>query len=259
MLLYHTRSLLSLVFNCHIPLLLWREKVACNHRDWENFGKEEKKSPHPYRRGDRPPETVNPRPLIDLKRDAAFSDWHLFNTATVRRLLLRCLCQIRTPLCRSIMFGMLKHHLHPGILLLFMWLCHLMEHQKVQGKPSASVFLLSSPFLSWHKLRLLSDSGRLSAERHVENHWQTFHHQMSSLLFLSSAGGENPRTHQTVRAWSVHKTGAIWDTSKWVSMASFAALARRAVKPPRCCRRLLQLFSTCSYSICVTTEKQQEG
>lgn len=34
----------------------------------------EKKSPHPHRRGDRPPETVNPRPLIDLKREAAFSD-----------------------------------------------------------------------------------------------------------------------------------------------------------------------------------------
>ncbi|XP_023124923.1 follistatin-A isoform X1 [Amphiprion ocellaris] len=31
------------------------------------------------------------------------------------------------------MFGMLKHHLHPGIFLLFLWLCHLMEHQKVQA------------------------------------------------------------------------------------------------------------------------------
>lgn len=115
-----------------------------------------KKSPHPHRRGDRPPETVNPRPLIDLKREAAFSDWHLFNTATVRRLLERCLCQIRTSLCLSIMFGMLKHHLHPGILLLFMWLCHLMEHQKVQGKPPASVFLLFGHFLSRDKLRRLS-------------------------------------------------------------------------------------------------------
>ncbi|CAG08591.1 unnamed protein product [Tetraodon nigroviridis] len=31
------------------------------------------------------------------------------------------------------MFGMLKHHLHPGVLLFFVWLCHLMEHQKVQA------------------------------------------------------------------------------------------------------------------------------
>lgn len=36
--------------------------------DWKNFGKEKKNFPHPHRRGDRPPETVNPRPLIDLKR-----------------------------------------------------------------------------------------------------------------------------------------------------------------------------------------------
>ncbi|XP_038560536.1 follistatin-A isoform X2 [Micropterus salmoides] len=31
------------------------------------------------------------------------------------------------------MFRMLKHHLHPGIFLFFIWLCHLMEHQKVQA------------------------------------------------------------------------------------------------------------------------------
>uniref|UniRef100_A0AAQ4RQY8 Follistatin n=1 Tax=Gasterosteus aculeatus aculeatus TaxID=481459 RepID=A0AAQ4RQY8_GASAC len=31
------------------------------------------------------------------------------------------------------MSRMLKHHLHPGFLLLFIWLCHLMEHQKVQA------------------------------------------------------------------------------------------------------------------------------
>lgn len=166
--LHRRGSLLSLVFNCHVLLLLWREKVACNHQDWENYGKEKKKkSPHPHRRGDRPPETVNPRPLIDLKREAAFSDWHLFNTTTVSRLLSRCLCQIRTSLCLSIMFGMLKHHLHPGIFLLFMWLCHLMEHQKVQGKPSASVFLLFGPFLSRNKLRRLSAWGRPSVERHI--------------------------------------------------------------------------------------------
>lgn len=114
--------------------------------DWKNFGKKKKKSPHPHRRGDRPPETVNPRPLIDLKREAAFSDWHLFNTATLSRLLLRCLCQIRSSLCLSIMFRMLKHHLHPGFFLLFIWLCHLMEHQKVQGKLSSSVFFYSSRF-----------------------------------------------------------------------------------------------------------------
>lgn len=109
--------------------------------DWRNFGKKKKKSPHPHRRGDRPPETVNPRPLIDLKREAAFSDWQLFNTATLSRLLLRCLCQIRSSLCLSIMFRMLKHHFHPGFFLLFIWLSHLMEHQKVQGKISSSIFL----------------------------------------------------------------------------------------------------------------------
>lgn len=132
--------------------------------DWKNFGKKKKKkSPHPHRRGDRPPETVNPRPLIDLKREAAFSDWHLFNTATVRRLLLRCLCQIRSSLCLSIMFRMLKHHLHPGIFLLFMWLCHLMEHQKVQGKLSSPVFCYSFRF--WKTSTAVSLKRRPSVEQ----------------------------------------------------------------------------------------------
>lgn len=107
--------------------------------DWKNFGKKKKKkkkSPHPHRRGDRPPETVNPRPLIDLKREAAFSDWHLFNTATLSRLLLRSpVSNTCFTLPTSIMFGMLQHHLHPGVLFFFfLWLCHLMEDQKVQGK-----------------------------------------------------------------------------------------------------------------------------
>lgn len=44
------------------------------------------------------------------------------------------------------MSRMLKHHIHPGFFLLFMWLCHLMEHQKVQGKPCSSVFSYSLRF-----------------------------------------------------------------------------------------------------------------
>lgn len=51
--LHRTGSLLSLVFNYHVLLLLWREKVACNHQDWENFSKEKKISPPPQKR--RPP------------------------------------------------------------------------------------------------------------------------------------------------------------------------------------------------------------
>lgn len=49
------------------------------------------------------------------------------------------------------MFRMLKHHLHPGIFLFFIWLCHLMEHQKVQGKlPSSGLFFfLFLRFWGW--------------------------------------------------------------------------------------------------------------
>lgn len=51
--LHRCGSLWRLVFNYHVLLLLWREKVACNHQDWENFGKEKKISPPPQKR--RPP------------------------------------------------------------------------------------------------------------------------------------------------------------------------------------------------------------
>lgn len=43
-------SLWKLVKACfynHVLLLLWREKVACNHQDWKNFGKEKKNLPTP--------------------------------------------------------------------------------------------------------------------------------------------------------------------------------------------------------------------
>lgn len=179
--------------------------------DWKNFGKKKKKSPHPHRRGDRPPQTVNPRPLSDLKREAAFSDWHLFNTATVRRLLLRCLCQIRTSLCLSIMFRMLKHHLHPGIFLLFMWLCHLMEHQKVQGKLSSSVF--SSSVLDKLRLLSVSEGARVSNSLICWNR-ETFQSQFS---FCPPADKNSLCIRQCVRKASIKQVpyGTLQSETIW--------------------------------------------
>lgn len=114
---------------------------------------------------------------------------------------------------------MLKHHLHPGILLLFMWLCHLMEHQKVQGKTSASVLLLFAPFLSRNKL------GRLSASEGVRVPRGTFRTtdklfiiKFSSLVFVFfSAEKTCARIRRCVRKASVKQVpyGTLQSESTW--------------------------------------------
>lgn len=139
------------------------------------------------------------------------------------------------------MFGMLKHHLHPGIFLLFMWLCHLMEHQKVQGKPSASVFLLFGPFLSRNKLGGLSGSAGVRVPSGAFRITDKLFIIKFALSWFSPLLGKKPsaRIRRCVRKASVKQVP--YGTLQNESTASFAALARRAVKPPRCCRRQPQL------------------
>lgn len=168
--------------------------------NWKNFGKKKKKfSPPPQKR--RPPtrDTLPQTPYRFKKRGCILRLTLIQHCH--RKKITFALARVKHELhfaIISIMSRMLKHHIHPGFFLLFVWLCHLMEHQKVQGKPpSSSICCYFVRFLSnFH----CCQSGRCKGERRPGRvghfTWccnrETFCFQKSvSFLWLLSALGEN--------------------------------------------------------------------
>jgi len=113
--------------------------------DWKNLGGGGKSFSPPPQRGRPPtPQTVGPRPLIHLKRGgtlrAAFIQHCLSKKITFALLVSILFLSLN-------MLRMLKRqHLHPGMILLLLWLCYLIEDQKVQGECTFSIFVSSKWF-----------------------------------------------------------------------------------------------------------------
>lgn len=128
----------------------WKqEKVVSPDWDWKNFGEEEKKktsniSP-PLKKRSPPTRDSQLETPYRFKKRGCILRRTLIQQCHLKQITFALpVRQIGASLCLSVMFGMLRRHLHPGIFFFLLWLCHLLEHQKVQGKLCSCVSFFNS-------------------------------------------------------------------------------------------------------------------